>query len=157
VNTSRTLTDIDLAELFDVEDRTVRNWVARGAPCSGKGIKRRFDGDEVAAWLKANGLTGAHGRPEEKFDPTDPLKLAKLRKENAMAEYREIQVGEKKGLLIDKAEAERFNVQKFMTVRNKMLGLSASVSPVLVGLSAPDIERVLDERITEILTELSRE
>ena len=154
---SRTLTDDDLAELMDVDERTLRNWKRLGCPCSrGRGKDRRWNAEEVAAWKKTTGITGTKGRPEDTTPASDPLKAAKIRKETALAERYEIATKRERGSVIDRSEVERANVQKFTTIRNKMLGLPAAIAPSLVGLQAPDIEKLLDDRITEILTELSR-
>ncbi len=61
----RAATTADLAERFAVDIKTINRWVARGCPHDGGGRGRPclFNRGEVVAWLAAEGLTGADGRP----------------------------------------------------------------------------------------------
>jgi excisionase family DNA binding protein len=155
---TRTLTTTELCELFDITQKTVQRWVARGCPCDRRsGKARMFNGDEVAAWMKENKLTGNVGAPSEATGPVgEQLKAAKLRKELAMAEKHEIALAREKGLLVEAAKVEAENVEKFTLIRNRLLGLPAQASSFLVGRSAVEIEGELDRRVKEILVELSK-
>ncbi|HEV7297768.1 MAG TPA: helix-turn-helix domain-containing protein [Tepidisphaeraceae bacterium] len=154
--TTRTLTTAELCDLLDIDESTVKRWVAKGCPHdkSGKGKARQFDEGEVVAWMKSQGLTGERGRPKELISPT--LEAARIRKENALAERYEIMVARDKGVLVEAAAVEADNVQKFVTVKNRLLGISASLAPSLVGLDAPAIEKLLDAQIRDVLQGLSK-
>jgi phage terminase Nu1 subunit (DNA packaging protein) len=152
----RKQTTQDICETFDVNERTVANWVKRKCPCDkgGKGRLRMFDEGEVAAWIKDNGLVGKVGKPSGPLG--DQLAAAKIRKELALAEKHELAVTERKALLILKSEAEQLNVAKFTVIRNKLLGLPSSAAPALLGKSVEEIQQLLRKRVEEVLTELSQ-
>lgn len=145
----------EIMDVFEINRNTLQVWVRKGCPVTKSKIGgNRFDETEVASWMKANGLTGKAGRPVGPM--SEQLMAAKLRKENAMADKHEIEVARIKGLLVEKSQNEADNVKKFTVIRNKLLGLPASVAPTITGMNAPDIERELETRIREVLTELSR-
>jgi phage terminase Nu1 subunit (DNA packaging protein) len=151
----RDKTTEETCEEFEVDESTIKRWIERGLPCDreGRGVPRLFDFAEVAAWKIQNNVTGEAGRPAE---TDDALKAAKTRKELALAEKHEIELARVKGLLVDKAVVESANIQKFTVIRNKFLGLAASIAPMLEGQDPASIEVLLDQRIREILEELSR-
>ena len=159
---NRTLTTADLIELFDgIDKRTVTRWCADGCPHDGggKGKPRLFNAEEVAAWMKKRGITGAVGRPpdvEESTDPEDPLRKAKIRKETAMADRYEVMAAREKGLLMPKADVEAATVRMATVIRNRLLGLPPALAPVVVGMTVPQAEHEIDARIRDILKELSR-
>jgi len=45
----------ELRRLLSIEAATLRGWIRKGLPASGRGAKRRFEAEAVAAWLLANG------------------------------------------------------------------------------------------------------
>jgi terminase small subunit / prophage DNA-packing protein len=154
---TRTQTTDEILEVIGINRQTLQAWVKKGCPCTkarGKGKQNKFDQFEVAAWMKANNLSGTVGRPTGPV--SEQLAAAKLRKENAMAELHEIRVAREKGELVEKAEQERLNIKKFTVIRNKLMGLPAAAAPAIAGLEAPAIETALECRIRDLLAELSR-
>jgi phage terminase Nu1 subunit (DNA packaging protein) len=152
----RDKTTDDIAELFDVDESTIKRWVAQGLPCDkgGRGQHRRFDEGEVAAWLKSKNLTGKPGRPQT--EGGRELLAAKVRKENALATRYEIEVAERRGELLNRSEVERQNVQKVAALRNGLLSLSATLAPSLEGRSAEDIQGEIERAIVRILEHYAR-
>jgi phage terminase Nu1 subunit (DNA packaging protein) len=152
----RDKTTADILETFDIKRNTLQQWIKKGLPYTkAKGKEQnKFDEGEVASWLKEKRMTATVGRPIGPM--SEQLAAAKLRHLLAIAEIHEMKRDQQKGTLVEKSEAERSNVTKFTVIRNKLLGMPSAVAPSITGLDAPDIERELEDRIREILTELSR-
>jgi phage terminase Nu1 subunit (DNA packaging protein) len=153
---ARDKTTEEICEIHDVERKTVQQWQKKGLPFtkSKSNKPNMFDAGEVAAFLRDNGLTGEIGRPTGPM--SDQMAAAKLRKLNADADIYEMNRDQKKGLLVEKSENEKANTTKFTVIRNKLMAMPSAVAPSIVGLDAPEIEREIEQRIREILTELSR-
>lgn len=149
---ARTETSADVCDMFEISDRQLQRWVKKGVPHDGggKGKPRKFNVDEVAAWMRDNNV-GTD-------DPDDPdeLRAAKIRKENALADKHEIAVEVSRGLLVEAEAVEREWIRIATVIRTKLESLPASVAASLEGRSAVEIEHVLDDRIREVLTELSQ-
>jgi phage terminase Nu1 subunit (DNA packaging protein) len=145
-----------IAELFDVEDRAVKRWVARGCPHDGggRGKKLFFNEAEVAAWLKANNLTGKVGKPKQPISAE--LEAAKLRKELAMARKHELDVAQREGLLVERTEVEKNTVEKITVVKNRLLGLGAKLAAQVEGMTGAERQAAIDAEVQEILSEFSR-
>lgn len=92
------LKQIDLAALFGVTDRTIRNWDDEGLPGNGEGRGRTYDWHTVLAWrdTRISGPKGGNG----------PLS-DKERKLRAEADLAEMEAAEKAGELVDAKEVCR--------------------------------------------------
>lgn len=152
----------EIADLFDVDTSTVQGWVKNGCPCdksNSKGRGRRpvfaYNAGEVASWMKATNRSGKPGRPTTEI--SEDLKAIKLRKELAMALKYEGENAVRDGKLIDAAMEQQRDIAKITTVRNKLCGLGASLAPQLEGLEGAERQSLIDDAITAILKELSRE
>ena len=102
--------------------------------------------------MAENGVTGKAGRAMESED----LDQARLRKESAMARNWELRNQQLEGDLVPIADVERGRVERVSMVRNRLLGLPASVAPRLAGMDAAKIEGELDLEIQSILEAFSR-
>lgn len=143
----------DIATLFDVTTRAVSKWVKEGLPYDApkkKNQSAKYNETEVAAWMKANKKTGKPGRPAN-----EALNAAKLRKETAMAIKYEIENKVSMGLLVDAASEQQRNIAKITTVRNRLCGLGATLSPALEGLDGAERQAAIDEAVEQILKEFS--
>jgi phage terminase Nu1 subunit (DNA packaging protein) len=146
----------EIAEIFDVDESTVKRWTSEGLPsdkAKGRG-GNKFDELEVAAWMKENRKTGKPGRPST--EAGDDLNAIKCRKELAMAIKYERQNEIEAGLLVSAAEVDRVNVLKVIAVRNGLCGMGASITPRLIGEDGPTIQGIIDGEVERILTEFSR-
>jgi phage terminase Nu1 subunit (DNA packaging protein) len=151
----RDKTTDDIAGLFDVDESTVKRWVAAGLPCDRNGRKpRKFDEGEVAAWLKANNKTGKPGRPQTEVGKE--LTAAKIRKENALAKKYELEIAATEGTLIPRAEVERQKVQKVAALRNGLLSLPASLAPTLEGMTAAEIQGEIEGAVVGLLEQYAK-
>jgi len=92
------LKQIDLAALFGVTDRTIRNWDDEGLPGNGEGRGRTYVWHQALAWrdTRISGSRGASG----------PLS-DKERKLKAEADLAEMEAAEKAGLLLDAVEVRQ--------------------------------------------------
>jgi phage terminase Nu1 subunit (DNA packaging protein) len=152
----RNKTTREAADQLDLGPTTLQNWVRLGCPHDVVKAKHgksalRFDPDEVAAWMVANGKSGKRGRPAA--PESEDLKAAKLRKERAMARKYELEVAEKEGQLIDAAAERQRDLAKIVAVRNRLCGLGATLAPQLEGLSGAERQTLIDEAVEAILKE----
>jgi phage terminase Nu1 subunit (DNA packaging protein) len=153
----RTRTTQEIADLWDVDNSTVHNWVKSGCPCdkpTNRKASYRFDEGEVAAWCKANGKTGKLGRPVEA--DSDELKALKIRKEAALVARYERENAVEEGRLIDAAEAQAQSVQNITATRNRLCGLGATLSPQLEGLDGAERQTLIDSAIEQILKQFGQ-
>jgi phage terminase Nu1 subunit (DNA packaging protein) len=88
------LKQIDIAALFCVTDRTVRNWDKEGLPGKGEGRARVYNWPEVLAWRDAR-ISGSRDG-EERTD--------KQRKDAADANIREMEEAKMAGNLLEASE-----------------------------------------------------
>jgi phage terminase Nu1 subunit (DNA packaging protein) len=147
----------ELTAALGVSLATVRTYCAKGVPRDGDGSRGspyRFDLGEVRKWMASAGITGKRGRPTEADG--DELRAARIRKERALAERHEIAVGIARGELIKRTDAEAANATKFALVRSKLLGIPAALATLLVGKQPAEIEQEIEDRIRDVLAELSR-
>jgi phage terminase Nu1 subunit (DNA packaging protein) len=141
---------------MDVRIQTVHDWAKRGCPHTpGRGRKpARYDLAEVAAWLKANNLTGQQGRPTD--IPDSPgLEEARLRKENALASKYELQVAREKRDLVPADEVKTVFMEEVNRAKSRLNGLPADVAGACVGLDAGEIQTILQGRVDQILNDLA--
>jgi phage terminase Nu1 subunit (DNA packaging protein) len=94
------------------------------------------------------------GRPVS-VNASPDLDAARLRKENALAEKYELQVERERGELLVAERVERDWLQSAQVIRNKLIGLPASVAPQLEGMTAAEMQTLLETRVNEILNELA--
>jgi len=115
----------------------------------------RVDAPELTAWARERGKTwGEMGRPVS-VNASPDLDAARLRKENALAEKYELQVERERGELLVAERVERDWLQSAQVIRNKLIGLPASVAPQLEGMTAAEMQTLLETRVNEILNELA--
>lgn len=151
----RDKTTDDICELLDIDESTLKRWVAAGLPCNTNGKKsRKFDEGEVAAWMKTNRKTGKPGRPQT--EDGKEFMAAKIRKENALATRYEIEIDQIRGKLLNKSDVESSNVQKVSALRNGLLSLPASLAPGLEGLGAAEIQAEIEGAVKNLLEQFSK-
>jgi len=150
---TRDKTSSDIASIFSVDPSTIRRWVSLGCPSSKSKSGHMFSESEVASWMKASGVTGKVGRPATK--ESIELSAAKLRTLNAMAEKYERENKVAAGILIDAATEEVRDVQKIVTLRNRLCGMGAMIVPQMEGCDKAQIQKLIDAAIEEILQEFA--
>lgn len=104
-----------------------------------------YDAGEVAAWMRANDLTGDVGRPVTQQSAS--MDEANLRKTNAMADNWQIRNAKELRELLPASEVSRAWSRIAMRVRAQVLAVPDSAGPAMDGMTAA-------ERITEMKTRL---
>ena len=86
----------------------------------------------------------------------DDIKAARLRRELAMAELKELDLAVRKGELVAAAEAEKQMGAMILNAKSKLLALPGKLAPMLAGLSdAGRVESIIKSGIYEALNELA--
>lgn len=134
------LKQIDLAALFGVTDRTIRNWDDEGLPGNGEGRGRTYVWATVLAWRDAR-ISGSREAGKGQTD--------KERKLKAEADIAEMEAAEKAGQLLDAVE-----------VRHAWGGFLSRLKVNLDGLpdrAAPMVEDGMNlaEKVAAIRRELN--
>ena len=85
-----------ISGIFEVDRRTVTNWTLAGCPSLGTGQDRRYDSAAVHRWLVARELAAATPTTGTAAE----LARAHVRKQEALAALREIEVARLQGELV---------------------------------------------------------
>jgi hypothetical protein len=133
----------ELAEELDLHSETVGRYDRMGAPYERRGRCNYYNVAEYRGWMQAN------------INDSPDLEKARLRKENALAAKYELQVQRERGELIPVTDVKQWVGQHVTTAKNKLIGLGASVTPLLEGRDAAERQTLIDARVTEILNELA--
>jgi phage terminase Nu1 subunit (DNA packaging protein) len=154
---ARTATAATVCDELDISKSTLQNYLARGCPYTKGGPRRqsRYDVAEVAAWMRANNLTGNPGRPPEASSPA--LDAARLRKENAMATNWELRNAEAQGLLVDANQVRERWVRRGTMLRNTLESAGGQLAPRLAGRDVAECRRVLNEFVQHALANLEND
>ena len=140
------LQQVDLAALFGVTDRTVRNWDFEGLPGNGEGRGRYYVWPEVLAWYLARNSGSGTGE-----DPT-----ARERKDMAEAELAELKLGQLRGTLLQVEDVRATWSEVLGRVRAKLLSIPPKAAVRLGdGLTAAQRQEVIQQEVDEALAELS--
>lgn len=98
------LTTKELADFYEVTERTVASWRQKGLPVVGSGKNLRYDLREVVKYFESNAIRDAvSGVSNIPMDAEE----AKTRKLIAEATLAEIEVAKSRGILITPEDAER--------------------------------------------------
>lgn len=156
-----------LAELYDVDPRTVTNWVNSDPPCPSekKGRERLFETAKVAAWRERRAAAEAIAEAQ-KQKPTDEAD-AKLRKLMAEAILAEIAVREKEGELVprdivddvagqmaDRLRAVCINAPSAYALDLERVGIPPETAQEVLEKLADDLVRALRGAVDEPEAEL---
>lgn len=147
-NPLNSLQQVDIAALFGVTDRTIRNWDAEGLPGKGEGRGRVYVWAEVLAWRDTR-ISGSKG---------GDVLTDKARKEKAQADEAEIDAARKAGSVIDRAGAVRAWGAYLGRLQQNLLGYAGRVAPRLAdGQTLAERQDLLDREMHASLRELVAE
>lgn len=151
----RDLTRQELADELDLHADSIKRHHTRPdpPPYTRAGQACYYNAAEYQAWMKENGLTGGQGW---QANDSPDIEVAKLRKENALADKHELDNALKRAELIRVDEVKAWIGQRVTAVKNRFIGLGAAITPHLEGRDASERQTIIDDRITEILNELAR-
>lgn len=146
--TKKLLSKADVTRIFGISMATLNNLIPQGLPVAvqGKGGQRSlFDEKEVRVYLEAN--TKSHNIKQSE---------AKLRKLEAEAALAELELSRELGTVVPIEDAIRIHADDCTRIRTRFLALPSKKCHELANETSPKIiERILEDEIREILTELS--
>lgn len=137
-------TQEQVSKVFNVSDRTVRDWVSDGMP-------RRSDGryaiKDIQEWrfLKNHGGSGSGNGKKSKGTNWEE----EYRKYKALTE--ELKYQQTIGKLVPREEIEEGLVQITVAVKRAFLSLPRSMAPKLINLEPREVEALLTTKIKSII------
>ena len=151
-----------------VSREMVRLYVRKGMPTSGK----RVQWPAAEEWRKLNVVrdksrnpqtrSGTQGKLKATLKPTAPkagaetMADASARKESAIADLRELELGQKRGELMNVAEMELGLAKIVLAVRNQFLMLPGKAASRVITMGVVEAQNYLRAEIKRILTSLSQ-
>ena len=144
-----------LCEVYNVDRRTVTNWLNEEPPCPShmKGRKRQFDTSKVAAWRESKAET--RGEESAGRRPPADYEDAKARKLSAEAKLAELELAQKESELIPMDVHESRLATICDRLRAKLLNLPGKAAPHLVGRrSVQEALLVLEPAVAEAMQAL---
>ena len=112
----------DIAALFGVTDRTIRNWNDEGLPGNGEGRGRVYDWPLVLAWRDAR-ISGFRGSGSDLSD--------KERKLRAEADLAEMEAAKEAGQLLDANEVQQAWEAFLSRLKVNLDGLPDRAAPLI--------------------------
>lgn len=82
---------------------------------------------------------------------------AKAAKETYTAQLRKLELEQKRGELVEKAEVEAIAADIASTVRSKLLSVGVRVAGMCEGRTAREIQEIIEDEINEAMSELRRD
>lgn len=146
---AKTVNKAELADYFEVSERTLTNWQDDGMPILSVGDRGESNAYNVRAcinWWIAREV-GKHG------EETPRDRLARVQ-----ADRIEMEIAEKRRELIPAAEIGQQWASVVIASRQAMLVIPQNIAPLLVGMDDPDpIRELLQDAIEEALARLAED
>lgn len=131
-----------VADELEIALDTVVQWLKRGLPGRKRGGRWWFDMDQVRAWVDTH----------RRAPPGDSRRAdADLRKAEALASIRELELGKRRGEMIDRAAVVEAVGTMAYTLRRRLQSLPAHVAIACAGKPAEEIERILARELDSLL------
>jgi phage terminase Nu1 subunit (DNA packaging protein) len=150
-----------VAEVFEVTERTVRNWIKAGMP---RLSKRRFDRQQIQAWLdrrdgqvvaRPAGLLGDPRQPELTLESGKDFWDGQNKK--FQAQRRELELRHRRGELVELAAVEQLFVARIMAVKQGLLILARALPPQLATCSHErEMEPIIHRAVRNLLEDFAR-
>ena len=112
----------DIAALFGVTDRTIRNWIAEGLPGNGEGRGRLYDWPTVLAWRDAR-ISGFRGGSSDLTDRERKLK--------GEADLVQMEAAKEAGHLLDANEVQQVWEAFLARLKVNLDGLPDRAAPLI--------------------------
>jgi phage terminase Nu1 subunit (DNA packaging protein) len=136
----------DIADALDVTERTVRNWLADGAPGKERG---RYDIEAIDAWRAANTRGGA----KRSGAWQDELSQAEAEKARHEARIAKMKADKMAGIVTDTQSVELDAAEMCTLIRVRLQQLPEEVS--YLRCDPEEIPHALRERIDYVLTSMA--
>ena len=142
------LTKGELGELYGVTTRTIHNWEADGCPHRAEKNRKFYPLKEVVAWHEARKVEEALAKID-----TSAMDAAKLRKLEADAESKELDVEVKRGDLVPTDEVDGLVREALETVNAVLRHAPSRFAPRLAQLASISIKdaRTILENLVEMV------
>ena len=139
-------TQKDVAAVFGVNLRSVRNWTQDGMP----GTTGNYDLREIIKWWAQSADRVRHMRGKGIPIAGDGVDWDDRYRE-MRARLAELDLKLKTGELLPREDVEAGQVKKIQAVKSAFLFLPQKLAPRLFGQEIPDIEREVREEIEDII------
>jgi len=138
-------TQEQVSKVFNVSERTVREWVSDGMPKRSDG---RYSIKDIQEWrfLKNHGGSSAGVGKRAKGSHWEE----EYRKYKALTE--ELKYQQTVGKLVPREEIEEGLIQITVAIKRAFLSIPRSMAPQLIGLEPREIEVLLTTKIKSIIT-----
>lgn len=150
-----------VAEIFEVTERTVRNWIKAGMP---RLSRRRFDRGQIQAWLdRKDGQVAT--RPAPAGDPLQPFLIEQsgkdfedARMKRARADLLELDLKQRRGELVPRTAVQQMFVARIMAVKQGLLSLPRALPPqLMVCQTEREMEPVITKAVRDLLEGFARD
>lgn len=142
------LTQSQVGELYDVTTRQVRNWEDDGLPCRAEKNRKFYALKDLVEWHEAKAVAKAL----ESVD-TSAMDAAKLRKMEAEAESKELDVAVKRGGLVPIDEVEDLVREALETVSAILRHAPSRFAPKLsqvAGIGLKEARTLLEDLVEAV-------
>ena len=151
-----------VAEIFEVTERTVRNWIKAGLP---RLSKRRFDRHQVQSWLDRRDGQVVSPRQPDGHDPLQPFlpvergkDFEDSRMKRARADLLELDLKVRRGELVPRAQVQQMFVNRIMAVKQGLLSLPRALPPqLMVCHTEREMEPVIYKAVRDLLDAFARD
>jgi phage terminase Nu1 subunit (DNA packaging protein) len=146
-----------LAEWYDVERRTITNWLNATPPCPSKkhGRERTFDSAAVAKWREDRAAATAEEAALARFPGSAEWETARTRKMAAEAGRAELALATERGELGSVEDFRQVLRQGFSRIRAQLLSIPGRYAVRTIGLKTlPESQQAWDSAIRDVLVEL---
>ena len=138
-----------LAAELGVSLATVNRWLEAGLPARKRGGRWRCDLEVVRAWR------AKHERPPAAAAPEAPGRAdAELRKANALADLRELELAKRRGEVLSREELRHALGDALYSLRSRLLSLPPQVAARCEMQRRREIELLLSAELTAALEEV---
>jgi phage terminase Nu1 subunit (DNA packaging protein) len=144
------LSQIELADLLGLSTRQVSNLVALGMPQHGDRGKRWYVWRGCHQWYVS--FKVEEGKREVK---PSTINEAKLRRETAEAELKELELAERRGDLMTVEAGERVIAQAFARASSKLANLETAIAMRVTGLTVGERQNQARGLVDEVRAELA--
>lgn len=158
------LTVVEVAELLDVSQKSVRNWMNdKDLPYTDSGRGRTLNWRDTLRWFIAYKIaeSGNGGIPNRKSVPeltpaiTETYDSALARKTRAEADLKELELATKRGQVVAVADVKNSIAKVSSSLKTAILGMPSKLSGRIFGVKERAVLRgILDREAAELCRKL---
>lgn len=142
-----------LADIFGVSTRTIRNWQEAGMPREGSRNDRKYDTRSCIEWAAANRIDGAAATGEDEELPS--VEESDRRWKRARARLKEVEARERRGELIKFREVVNLVEDVMTRVRSRLVNLPGRrIHEIASTTDRAEVREIRMESVREVLEEL---